>query len=254
MLRKVVSVGLETITNVVTVTASALYRGDVSPSAWLRRARSARVWLRRRLDATPAAVWDLAYEGLPQWEIGRPQAACLALADSGDIRGSVLDVGCGTGELVLALQRRGYDVLGVDISPIAVALARAKARAQNVEDTIFRIADAFALGALDRTFDTVIDSALFHNLSDRARYALRLASVVRPGGVLFILAISDREPSDWGGPFRITEVDFHQAFGKGWGVAHIQPARYETNLDRHATGGGAEAWLARIDRVNEEEP
>jgi len=257
MLKKAVSVGLATITKTVTITASAVYRGDVSPSSWLRRARRARVWLRAMIYETPAAVWDLTYENSPPWEIARPQSAYFAIADTGDIRGSVLDVGCGTGELVLFLQKRGHNILGIDISPRAIASAQAKARAQNVEDAIFHIADAFALGALGRTFDTVIDSGLFHTFPDplwRARYAMSLASIIRPGGALFILAISDREPSDWGGPYRIAKGDFLQAFGKGWHVAYVRPARCETNLDRHATGGGAEAWLARIDRGSDQKP
>lgn len=252
MLKKVLSVGLETTRRIVTVTASAFYRGDVSPASWLRRARRLRIWLRAVIYETPAATWDLTYDKSPPWEIGRPQPAYLALADSGDIRGSVLDVGCGTGELVLFLRKRGHDILGIDISPRAIASARAKAHAQNVNDVIFRTADAFALGALGRTFDTVIEGGLFHCFEDpvrRAQYARSLASIVRPGGILFILAISDREPSDWGGPYRIAESDFRKAFGEGWHVAYIRPEKYLSNLDRHTTRGGAEAWLARIDRA-----
>ncbi len=41
------------------------------------------------------------YTTPPPWDIGRPQPAFVALAEAGAIRGRVLDVGCGTGELVL---------------------------------------------------------------------------------------------------------------------------------------------------------
>jgi SAM-dependent methyltransferase len=252
MLKKVTSVSLATITQTVAVTVSALHRGDVSPASWLRRARRARIWLRAMIYETPAAIWDHAYDRSPPWEIGHPQQAYVALANSGDIRGSALDVGCGSGELTLFLRKRGYDVLGIDISPNAIASARAKARAINVDETIFRNADAFALRDIGRTFDTVIDGALFHcfkELEQRIRYAQNLASVVRPGGTLFILVIGDREPTDWGGPYRITEGDFLQAFAEGWHVTYVRPARYETNLKRHTESGGAAAWLARIDRM-----
>jgi SAM-dependent methyltransferase len=50
--------------------------------------------------------------------------------------GPVLDVGCGPGRHVLALNRRGVDALGVDISPLAVELARARG-ARVIEGSIF---------------------------------------------------------------------------------------------------------------------
>ena len=42
-------------------------------------------------------VFDRAYEGVPSWEIGRPQGAVVRLSEAGLIAGSVIDVGCGTG-------------------------------------------------------------------------------------------------------------------------------------------------------------
>ena len=44
------------------------------------------------------------------------------------VQGSILDAGCGTGQISLALAERGYDVLGLDISDTMVGLARAKVR------------------------------------------------------------------------------------------------------------------------------
>jgi SAM-dependent methyltransferase len=42
------------------------------------------------------------------------------------LRGRVLDVGCGAGRVTLELQRRGYDVVGLDTSPLAVRAARVR--------------------------------------------------------------------------------------------------------------------------------
>ena len=44
-----------------------------------------------------------AYRGTPPWDIGRPQPDFVRLEEAGEIRGSVLDVGCGSGENVLYL-------------------------------------------------------------------------------------------------------------------------------------------------------
>ncbi len=39
--------------------------------------------------------FDAAYAGIPPWDIGRPQQTYVELAQTGNIQGSVLDVGCG---------------------------------------------------------------------------------------------------------------------------------------------------------------
>jgi predicted RNA methylase len=76
--------------------------------------------------ADPGAVNDTASgfdtmdAGQPPWDIGRPQAAFVALADAGLIRGWVLDAGCGTGEHVLMCAALGRDATGVDLAQVAL--------------------------------------------------------------------------------------------------------------------------------------
>lgn len=64
-----------------------------------------------------------AYRGTPPWDIGRPQPDFVRLEAAGEIEGSVLDVGCGTGEHVLYLAARGHDAWGVDLTSLAQVLA-----------------------------------------------------------------------------------------------------------------------------------
>jgi SAM-dependent methyltransferase len=71
--------------------------------------------------------FDATYVGTPPWDIGRPQAAFLELAQAGELHGRVLDVGCGTGEHALMAARLGFDATGVDSSPRAINIATAKA-------------------------------------------------------------------------------------------------------------------------------
>ncbi|MCZ7391853.1 MAG: hypothetical protein ABOK23_03925 [Candidatus Methanoperedens sp.] len=54
--------------------------------------------------------FDSAYEGIPPWDIGRPQNEFIRLAEDGEISGRVLDVGCGTGENALYLAGLGFEV------------------------------------------------------------------------------------------------------------------------------------------------
>ncbi len=189
--------------------------------------------------------WDQSYMGTPPWDIGRPQPEFLRLLDEGELKGEVLDVGCGTGEHSLMLASRGLRVVGVDFSRIAIAKAQAKAKEKGLSAE-FLVHDALDLPALGRRFDTVIDCGLFHVFPDaeRAAYVRSLSGVVKPGGSYFMLCFSDREPKDWGGPRRVTRDEILESFSEGWEVISILPSRFETN--RHGPGG--KAWLASIAR------
>jgi 2-polyprenyl-3-methyl-5-hydroxy-6-metoxy-1,4-benzoquinol methylase len=191
------------------------------------------------------SIFDEAYGGVPNWEIGRPQREFVALEEAGEIRGDVLDVGCGTGENALFLAGRGHKVWGVDFVPRAIELARQKARERALPVT-FLVQDALALEKIGRTFDTVIDSGLFHALSDpeRTRFVRNLAAVVRPGGTYFMLALSELEPGDYG-PRRVTQKEIRAAFEDGWRIDWIRAAIFE-GLKQPA---GYRAWLSSIARV-----
>jgi cyclopropane fatty-acyl-phospholipid synthase-like methyltransferase len=113
--------------------------------------------------------------------------------------------------------------------------------------------DALALKDLPEVFDSVIDSGLFHVFSDqdRQRYVGGLASVLRPGGRLFLLCVSNEEPGTQG-PRRVSRQGLHDAFGQGWVIESIEPSRYEIRPDLKDftfSEGGPRAWLAVIRRA-----
>jgi len=225
-----------------------------------RRARSrairARFEAEERREAEArgqAGARDLAFfvdryaGGVPPWDIGRPQAEFARLADEGSIRGSVLDVGCGTGENALYLAGFGNEVWGIDGAPLAIERAQRRAHTRSIAVT-FVVGNALALPDLGRTFDTAIDSGLFHVFpdDDRERYVRGLAAVVNPGGRLIMLCFSEHEPGT-DGPRRVTQDEIRAAFRDGWRVESIRAARFETNRE----SGAARAWLAVIARLEE---
>ena len=112
------------------------------------------------------------------WDIGGPQPEIVKVAEAGLITGSVLDIGCGTGENALFLATRGHAVFGLDGSAAAIELARRKA-AERQLPVQFHVWDALELQRLRQRFETVIDVGLFHVFDDqeRRRYAESLAEV-----------------------------------------------------------------------------
>ncbi len=184
------------------------------------------------------ATFNESYRGVPPWDIGRPQAEFVLLADEGKVRGRVLDIGCGTGENALFFAGRGLDVWGVDAAPLAIEKAKAKA-AERGSNATFVTGDALDLELLNKKFGTVTDSGLFHVFTDEERiiFAKSLRSVLNTGGTYFMLCFSDKEPAGWGGPRRVSEKEIRETFKKGWEIDWIREARFESNF--HEQGGHA---------------
>ena len=192
--------------------------------------------------------WEAVYQqDQAPWDIGRPQAVFVRLADAGEINSPVLDSGCGTGEHTMLIASRGMDALGVDVSRTAIDRARQKAADRGL-DADFQVGDVLALHHLGRTFATIIDSGVFHTFSDadRVRYVASLASVLQQGGVLHLLAFSELTPGERG-PRRVTQAELRAAFADGWEVQRIEAAELEVRPDW--SEDTPRCWLARIVRT-----
>ncbi len=183
-----------------------------------------------------------AYTGTPPWDIGRPQKEFVNLDVGGLIQGDVLDVGCGSGENALYFADQGHVVWGVDAASNAIAKARKKAQDRRITAT-FTVRDALNLHLIGKTFDTVIDSGLFHVLSDLERpcFARNLSEVLVPGGRYYMLCFSEREQGEYG-PRRVTQAEIRETFTDGWSVEWIREARFENRWSTE----GARAWLSSI--------
>lgn len=196
-----------------------------------------------------AAKFQQLYDDQPPWDIGKPQPQFVGVADT--IEGSVLDAGCGTGENGLFFAERGCDVLGVDFLNGPIETAKQKADDRGLKAS-FQQHDAFELSSLNRQFDNVLDSGLFHTFSneDRARYVKELMSVLKPGGKLFLQCFSDREPAG-DGPRRISEQSLRDSFQEGWAIESITPCRFTVRAENNhdsTNEHGPHAWFAIIRR------
>jgi SAM-dependent methyltransferase len=193
--------------------------------------------------------FESAYAGQAPWDIGRPQQAFIDVADQ--VTGSILDSGCGTGENVLFFAKRGHKATGIDFLEAPINRARQKASERGLKAT-FLVMDALALNDLPEVFDTVIDSGLFHVFddADRQQYVDGLASVLKPGGKLFMLCFSDDEPGTQG-PRRVSAKEIQDAFSVGWQMESIEPTQFEVRPDMNELAfseGGPKAWFVQVTR------
>lgn len=184
------------------------------------------------------------YSGQPPWDIGKPQPAFMEVADQ--IAGSILDAGCGTGENALFFAGRGCKVTGIDFLEEAIQRAKRKADERGLSVT-FMVKDATDLKGWTERFDNVIDCGLFHGFSDedRKKYVEGLATILKPGGTLFLMCFSEEEPGTIG-PRRVTQKELRDAFVDGWVIESIKSSQFEVVplKDFTFSEGGPKAWFA----------
>jgi SAM-dependent methyltransferase len=101
----------------------------------------------------------------------------------GDVRGKVvLDFGCGSGENLIPLVKRGAHVIGIDISPDLIDIAKHRVQeAQIVAD--LRVQSAYETELSDHSIDVIFCIALIHHL-EIARVQREMVRILREGGYI----------------------------------------------------------------------
>ncbi len=95
--------------------------------------------------------------------------------------GSVLDVGCGTGDITVALHDAGFDVSGLDISPGMLEVFRENAADRAIPVII---GDIFDMPAPEHQYDAATCRYVFSHYHDFGRLLGAIAGHVRVGGVI----------------------------------------------------------------------
>ncbi len=121
----------------------------------------------------------------------------------------VLDMACGTGDVSIALKRKGLDVVGADISENMLALARKKAPGID-----FRYGDASELPFADRSFDAVTIAFGIRNFDKRAQCIRELHRVLKDGGMLAIAEFSIPRNRLWRGIYTLYFKNILPAIGR----------------------------------------
>lgn len=160
----------------------------------------------------PHASWNESYASgaaLP-WDSGTPDPILVELIGSGVVvPGRTLEIGCGTGTNAIFLAQHGFDVLGIDISEIAVEKARAKAQGR----CRFEAVDFMAAAPRGGPFQFAFDRGCFHVFDgedERARFAENVATqLVEHGLWLSLVGSTEGGPREEGPPRRSARDVMH---------------------------------------------
>lgn len=123
--------------------------------------------------------------------------------------GRLVEFGCGTGWLALILAERGYDVVGIDISPDAIGIAEQLRRDRQIPNASFRVADYEEV-----TIEPAADYVIFHDALHHAESedaALRAAyAALKPGGLMICIEPGDGHSQSPGSLHAVQEFGVHE--------------------------------------------
>lgn len=187
----------------------------------------------------PHRPWNESYaSGQLPWDTGEPEPLLVDFVTAGGVTpGPTLEIGSGTGTNAIWMAQRGFDVLGVDVSPLAVERARAKMDGRALRCR-FAAGDFLAGPPADGPFQFVFDRGCFHVFDEpgeRQRFAAHVAVVLAPGGLWLSLIGSTEGPARDVGPPRRTARDVTQAIEPALEIVELRSADFGSH--------NAKAWF-----------
>ncbi len=185
-------------------------------------------------------LYDVLYRIGAPWESG-PRAELVGLVRSGRLRPCrAIDLGCGSGTNALFLGAHGFDVVGVDFSPVAIGKARRRV-ADGADRVRFVRADLTApsLGEAEGRYDLLVDYSTLDDLTGDARLAMvRTIHRISGPNAHFLLWCFYGRPEEmprisFTGPSRLTPLivpgEVEKLFGRDFDVERLPEPRDEAH-------------------------
>ncbi len=145
--------------------------------------------------------------------------------------GIFLDLGTGPGTQAMELAKKGFDVIGSDIS--GTVIERNKIMYETQYHNIKFVVDNILYSDFkENYFDYIFDRGCFHVFSeeDRLKYYNQIKRILKQKGILFLKCFSIDEPMK-DGPYRFSQNDIHNIFSKNFHINVIKKTVYQGTLD-----------------------
>jgi SAM-dependent methyltransferase len=188
---------------------------------------------------TPHPSWNESYaSGQLPWDTGQPEPLLIEFVTSGGIAPApTLEIGAGTGTNAIWLAERGFDVLGIDLSPLAVERARAKMK-ERALSCRFAALNFLAAPPPGGPFQFVFDRGCFHVFDEpdeRQRFAANVAAALAPGGLWLSMIGSSEGPRRDVGPPRRSACEVMLAIEPELEIVELRSTEFRDH--------GAKAWF-----------
>jgi 2-polyprenyl-6-hydroxyphenyl methylase / 3-demethylubiquinone-9 3-methyltransferase len=142
-----------------------------------------------KFDAAAPRWWDPDGEFRPLHDLN-PARLDYVESRAGMAGRQVLDVGCGGGLLAEGMARRGARVLGIDLAPEALAVARLHAVESGLPVEYRQVAVEELAESSPAGFDVVTCLEMLEHVPDPSAIVDALARLVRPGGHVVVSTIN----------------------------------------------------------------
>ena len=188
---------------------------------------------------TPHPSWNESYaSGHLPWDTGQPEPLLVEFVISGAVTPCpTLEIGAGTGTNAIWMAERGFDVLGIDLAPLAVERAYAKMEGRALRCRL-ATCDFLAASPPEGPFQFVFDRGCFHMFDEpheRQRFAAQVAAALAPGGLWLSLIGSTEGPARDVGPPRRSAREVTLAIEPALEIVELRSAEFR--------GHGARAWF-----------
>lgn len=188
---------------------------------------------------TPHPSWNESYaSGQLPWDIGQPEPLLVEFVTSGGVSPApTLEIGAGTGTNAIWLAERGFDVVGVDVSPLAVERAHAKMEGRALRCR-FAALDFLTAPPPGGPFQFVFDRGCFHvfdETDERQRFAAQVVAALAPGGLWLSIIGSTEGPPREVGPPRRSAREVTLAIEPVLEIVELRSAEFRAH--------GAKAWF-----------
>jgi ubiquinone/menaquinone biosynthesis C-methylase UbiE len=144
--------------------------------------------------------------------------------------GKFLDLGTGPATQAIWLAKRGFKVIGSDLSQAAIN--RARKIYANEENVNFIVDDILNSTFYENEFDYIFDRGCFHVLSpaDRQNYMRKIKRILKVNDILFLKCFSDKEPRKEG-PYKFSQDEIRDLFDESFRIDSIKETVYQGTLD-----------------------